>query len=403
MTLFLNKIMQVRKKTSFAQPCDRKDIPPYIVREKEILDSIALPTASTIPMFSRLRARSWSRSGRRKDSGGEKKPSTSPVTNVTLMATLAIGAVSTRTRIKPRKSSLPNLLIPRPKSQVLQPPKPQVELRLPPELEREVFELAARQNRKMVTKLNLVCHRAHIWINPILYEMVTLMYPESADKFIHAAESKPEGWMNGRVKTLCMSNFIRREQAARILSICGAVDNLACWIRQAVTVPNIHDQRPRRLSINASGVPAPHDTAPPPSPNFQDPLFEQVTHLALSDNWEVWSKWAEGLSHIPNLSHLELRVNREADLVYIREELALILTSCAKLRVLILLVAKEPGSFVGLTAIGDPRVAILRNSSLLENWEAHPKGEADRWVHAEAVVKKQTEIYRASRSGSPEA
>lgn len=130
------------------------------------------------------------------------------------------------------------------------------------------------------------------------------------------------------------------------------------------------------------------DPTPPPTPDFESPLFRRVTHLDLTDSWELWTQWSNW-HLIPNLTHLELRLGSENDYKLIRPKILHILSTCEKLKVLALLVSYQPGCILGLTAIGDPRCVFLRQTTLTENWEAHTRGFSDRWSQAGTLVKAQ--------------
>ncbi|TFK66186.1 hypothetical protein BDN72DRAFT_844664 [Pluteus cervinus] len=145
--------------------------------------------------------------------------------------------------------------------------------------------------------------------------------------------------------------------------------------------------QPVRFSMTALGMWNDCNT-PPPAPDFDSPLFQKVTHLDLTDNWEFWKHWTK-FDSLPNLTHLELRLGSENDFKKVRQPLRAILSSCKKLEVLVILVNYQPGCILGLTAIGDPRCVVLRQASLTENWEAHARGKTDRWVKAESVVRAQ--------------
>ncbi|KAJ7719203.1 hypothetical protein B0H16DRAFT_1607271 [Mycena metata] len=70
---------------------------------------------------------------------------------------------------------------------------------LPPELQREILEIAIRINSRdaaVKLHLSLVAHRFHSWVDQVFYESVTIGSSQSADKFLKLVD------MTAKFKTL---------------------------------------------------------------------------------------------------------------------------------------------------------------------------------------------------------
>ncbi|KAF7293759.1 hypothetical protein HMN09_01171200 [Mycena chlorophos] len=66
------------------------------------------------------------------------------------------------------------------------------EPRLPPELEREVFETAAVRHRSMTSTLMRIARRVHDWMKPLLYDILAFKQPSmQTDTFLQAIASDP--------------------------------------------------------------------------------------------------------------------------------------------------------------------------------------------------------------------
>ncbi|KAJ7483342.1 hypothetical protein FB451DRAFT_1234162 [Mycena latifolia] len=259
---------------------------------------------------------------------------------------------------------------------------------LPPEIEREIFEMTARFPRNAV-KLALVARRTQIWIERIIYETVTLSNQDICDKFLRTLDSRPAQFFMDNVKSLCVPGDIEPLVAERVLKACQGVVNLAIWLppQHAPLLPFVCLLRPKRLSINVCAL-----YGSGCEPNFAHPFFSNVTHLELVD----WAGWATSIhiEHLfPHLTHLALDFDcfTEGSTTRIHE----ILASCRSLVLCLGLVSNDPTMIVvsdHVANIGDPRLVILSESDVLENWEASLRDGTDAsvWAFGEGIVAAKT-------------
>ncbi|KAJ7780132.1 hypothetical protein DFH07DRAFT_950185 [Mycena maculata] len=261
---------------------------------------------------------------------------------------------------------------------------------LPPEIEREIFEITAQFPRNAV-QLVLVARRTQIWIERLIYETVTLSDPEICDKFLRTLESRPAQFFADNVKSLCVPGDIELFEAEKVLKACRGVVNLAVWLppQHAPLFPSVCSLQPRRLSVNVSAL-----CGSTSQPDFSHPFFAKVTHLELVD-WMDWTTFLHIDQLSPHLTHLALDLDTETEgsVAHIRN----ILSSCRSLVICIGLVTNDEAMIVAseqLASIEDTRLVILSESNVIDNWEASLRDGTDAsvWVFAESIVVAKTQL-----------
>ncbi|KAJ6493186.1 hypothetical protein C8R45DRAFT_1136197 [Mycena sanguinolenta] len=254
--------------------------------------------------------------------------------------------------------------------------------RLPPELERQIFELTANSHPKAIPTLLLVAHRVKIWLEPILYSVVVFSKPIPGHVLFdpeHPSFTMRSTAVSRYIKKLCISyaEFPRRSLDP-ILVNGSAVQDLALVGAHSGLAPFLSRMPLRRLSTELAYLfrPACFD--------FTHPLFSRITHLELTDDLEIarWEDW-RGLTTIPNLTHLAFLMQKSL-LIFQN-----ILTACPGLQVLIFLYFySNPGS--GLWSLAhDARFVCIRGPSFYTDWETGARGGDDFWVRAEKFIAQR--------------
>lgn len=236
-----------------------------------------------------------------------------------------------------------------------------------------------------------------------MYEMVTLRSPAEVTSFLQALEYKPTRFLAARVKTLCLTNSVTKEQAAQILSVCSGVVNLACWVvRKPHETLNlsmfIAPLSLKRLSIDAQTYMDLQDlsqnntaitnTTSPQSHNWRFDL----THLDIIDWWPTLEiSNLPGLDLFHHLTHFSLYFGYTYNS---GTPLSSILKICNYLSVLLVTVDEKDDAtaakgYLKEAGFDDPRLAVLPFPNAITDWEAPLKGGDDIWLQAEAVVQKQ--------------
>ncbi|KAF7309396.1 hypothetical protein MIND_00310400 [Mycena indigotica] len=276
---------------------------------------------------------------------------------------------------------------------------------LPPEIEREIFEVAA-QIPGNATTLALVARRTQIWMERIIYETVTLSSPNLTARFLTALDSRPAQFFTELVKSLCIPGDIPLQSAIRVLQACQGVVNLALWLPLQATplLPYIGNIRPRRLSVNVSGLfgaknplqlehKQQDDTS---TPDFTHPFFSCVTHLELVD-WLLPLFLSNSTLNLPllapHLTHLALDVDPCVDAsALVRLRVQSILRSCRSLVICLGVVDDDDTMIVACDELSevsrdDPRLVILSDADVVTSWEDSVRGtDASIWAFAEDIV-----------------
>ncbi|KAJ7033405.1 hypothetical protein C8F04DRAFT_1104641 [Mycena alexandri] len=262
---------------------------------------------------------------------------------------------------------------------------------LPRELEREIFELALRGDRRntdLKLALCMVARRVQIWIDLIFYEMVMVRDDHHAGRFLSLVDSniKPPAFFSA-VKILCLPFYVSAPNAYRILTACTAVELLACW-SNCVNHPEFSSligQLPlRRLSLeltHLSRVPATRGT-----------WLSSLTHMYII----MWvDKDILGLlatiKRLPHLTHVAL----DCGIVdFSAEHAAVVCSSCPSIRVLVILILLESCEIE--EEANDYRVVVqnILPRDPIADWEAPYFDLPDMWSRAEATIEER--LKRAS-------
>jgi len=272
---------------------------------------------------------------------------------------------------------------------------------LPPELERDIFEMAVQQYPKDAAKMARVARRVQDWVEPIMYAKVVLNHwfphadSEMVRLFLRTIESRPPTFFAKHVKSLYLN--VHTQEAARIISVCTGVENLVCcdalWSTthgQSMYLPSILALSPRRLSVSLKRIFPPSQT-----PNFSHSLFANMTHLQVTDRlaFAMWPKF-----RLPRLTHLAFPYSPGRDPAnhIIKQQVRDILSNCRAIRVLVLTTSCCDNT-PRLLMSDEPRAVIVHCRVSRLEFGAFEKGEADYWVRAEQFVAlhRRTSRYRS--------
>ncbi|KAJ7182353.1 hypothetical protein C8R43DRAFT_966974 [Mycena crocata] len=280
--------------------------------------------------------------------------------------------------------------------------------RLPADLEREIFELAAETHLPGIPRLLLVAQRVKIWTEPILYrtfivcetwrylhqvgEDVAGLPQITPKKILQLLDTRPAVFDHVRHLFLIRAgNALNDFQ--RILAACNGVQDffldgtpdLALFLALAAISP-------QRLHIRQLYHLFPSDRV-----DYTHSLFSKVTHLDL-DRINFPSDPA-GLAALPCLTHLA--VDHTAAYVHLEGALA----HCARLAVLVVVRWEEPDANQSLLAhfAHEPRFVLLfaPEDPPMRRWRSGALGGEDHWTRAEAVVRERQLRNNAAWSSGP--
>ncbi|KAF8185825.1 hypothetical protein K438DRAFT_1765607 [Mycena galopus ATCC 62051] len=254
--------------------------------------------------------------------------------------------------------------------------------RLPVELERHIFEIAAHSNLPHIPTLLLVAHRVKLWLEPILYSVVVFSHPISGygcfeiTPFASVLQSQA---ISQHVKNLLCTNI--NVPPEPILASCSAVQNLALHDSSRVLPALLSGMPLRRLYTTLKSLFHPTDI------DFTHSLFSHITHLREMDyiTPNSWKKW-KGLALIPNLTHLALAANSSLHVPLFEGVLA----ACPALRVLVCLYNYSSNLLGGFKSLAqDTRFVCIRVPVFIEDWQTGAWGGEDFWVQAERFIAQR--------------
>ncbi|KAF7329465.1 hypothetical protein MKEN_00208800 [Mycena kentingensis (nom. inval.)] len=185
--------------------------------------------------------------------------------------------------------------------------------RLPPELERLIFELVAYQElpwtnaTATILALPLVCRRVQAWIEPLFYQRISLGRNYDAGetvlpKFLYTVAARPPSFFAAHVRSLYFDYTIPLVAVQRVLSVCTNVVQLGCHYSYS-SLAHFLDHMPlQRLMLSEFIL--------PPNP---PPWTRTLTHLGLTCTDHIPSEPRILLDSLPCLTALAVGVSAFPD------------------------------------------------------------------------------------------
>ncbi|KAF7330039.1 hypothetical protein MKEN_00268000 [Mycena kentingensis (nom. inval.)] len=262
------------------------------------------------------------------------------------------------------------------------------EPRLPPELEREIFELAAQCLQSNLNLL-LVARRVHEWVEPCLYRVVRVVKnsrPLSA--LLRAMSDNRSSLLVAGVRCVFFESPAAGTEALNqeILAQCPNVTRVALTpgFSGAAALAALEKLGHLEYLTANLGRLFPLDI------DGTHPVLARVTHLSLLDNLHSDEKQEAilaALPAIPSLTHLRLDF-------LVAGQVRRIFETCPRLEILLLNnTATQAYSHRFPTARDEPRVVRIANfstySSFWTDWLRGAYGLADAWQLAEECVRSR--------------
>ncbi|KAJ7060145.1 hypothetical protein C8F01DRAFT_1254261 [Mycena amicta] len=146
---------------------------------------------------------------------------------------------------------------------------------LPPELERNIFELAGWNDRDTMSRLLLVAGRVYLWIQPLLHRVVRvwdLRQTLNVSKSAHA-----------HIRHLALTIPLPRSTITKTLNLCNNLTALALWTGETYPELLVDMQSLKnltRLSVDLFNLLGGHRGFEVPTPEqFRKAPFAKLTHL----------------------------------------------------------------------------------------------------------------------------
>ncbi|KAJ7633924.1 hypothetical protein DFH06DRAFT_1303319 [Mycena polygramma] len=265
---------------------------------------------------------------------------------------------------------------------------------LPPELEREIFETAALRHPDLILTLLLVCHRVHLWVEPLLYR--TLSFRNA--RVLLAAQNKSAEFLQNAVRHLFFDTSSNssedKEKDLDMLRKCTGATNIYVIGPSDPRLISILDKmRLQKLSFFFGNNPD-HLLS-----TMQSPLFRSVTHLELYCQADardplplVWQEWPH-IASLPAVSHLCLSPRFHNDV------LPHALAECPRISIVIAAFWFPSEQHAAIELAGGPtvrddRCVVTVIPNYQTDWEIGARGGADFWERAEQFIscKRRGEI-----------
>ncbi|KAJ6564633.1 hypothetical protein B0H19DRAFT_1374877 [Mycena capillaripes] len=262
---------------------------------------------------------------------------------------------------------------------------------LPPELEREIFELTVKLYPAMTPVLPQVAHRVRVWIEPFLYKTLIIALsssPISPPSILLPFKSKPSSFFRKSVRNLLLDDgqWPAIEQFNLVLSVCSGVLNLALTSgTNPSMLPYLKGMKLQRLTISLQDL----FSDMPIDLTLISP-FATITHLDVL--YTPAARLAAGFASLPALTHLHLYI---AELPLLRRALR----ECQKLKVLIHTCLGPPVPAIVVSPdLDDPRVVLMdiTRHDMVEAWRGETQGWRDLWAIADLFVARRNGLVESS-------
>ncbi|KAF8647804.1 hypothetical protein AX16_006536 [Volvariella volvacea WC 439] len=217
---------------------------------------------------------------------------------------------------------------------------PVVEARLPQDLERVIFEIAAYNERSAIPTLQEVARRVKVWVEPILNEIFIVHGGNNFDTgdadawfYYNRPEHPPD--LQPYIRHLLIE-FGTRPGAEYILQRCYNVQNLTIWGFRSVTLDGIVEllhsphrtvSPPGLLRLSAEML----QLFPEKKVDFNLDILQELTHLDVLDASVGWQD-GNNYACLKNLRYLAFQMVSDGIPVIIQR----CLEECKALEVLLL-------------------------------------------------------------------
>ncbi|KAJ7699025.1 hypothetical protein B0H17DRAFT_1196611 [Mycena rosella] len=264
--------------------------------------------------------------------------------------------------------------------------------RLPPELERGIFELAADTYPTTIPTLLQVAQRVRIWVEPLLYRVLRLdiLSPHLAVKLLQTIKAKPPQFAASSVQHVLLlhSSFGDRfnSDVESLLESCPSIINLAFIGGSAhiSILPLLGNMHVQRLTVRLGDLFS--DDRDPDAIDLGHPMFGSMTHLDLLDDLRGWM---QRFSTLPALTHLAFTGPHLENLPIMQG----ILEASPRIQVLLLsfFFGEEDDARLVAARIKfvDARVVVGLYGDYRTDWERGARSGDDQWIRAEKFVARK--------------
>ncbi|KAJ7137489.1 hypothetical protein C8R43DRAFT_1132092 [Mycena crocata] len=275
------------------------------------------------------------------------------------------------------------------------PPQPEsVGAKLPPELERPIFEMAAYRNLPAIRDLMLVAGRVKTWVEPILYRVIFLGgepingLPSFTVKSLLYLIDHNRKQILANTRHLVIQDpqpGVSPSHLKRLNAIMGACTG--------VTHLFLHSNKNLQAHELAAlgGMPALRVLAVHFSKlfhrvpvDFGHAVFRNLTHLELRDTENDGAPWGQIMSGIPHLTHLAFSE------MWVFPQLVGALRECSRMEALVFLCATQQAMLV-VGRQSEVRFVTVMIGNSNTNWQRGGLSERDYWKAADKFITERRE------------
>ncbi|KAJ7038821.1 hypothetical protein C8F04DRAFT_1231925 [Mycena alexandri] len=280
----------------------------------------------------------------------------------------------------------------------------------PPELEREIFELAAVWYPRAIPALLRVCHRVHCWTEPLLYAVLPLDRRRSIRDVHERLIAKP--FLRTAIGHVLVD--LRFFEDSEWCTLIGQILSSTESKLDVVIKGGILDSAPGYKSFRTALRQMPQHLTFEFAMDLEifillkESVLSTVTHLTLlhtdqykSITWDYWLRIAD----LPALTHLCLTANVS------RVILPQLLDQCPRLQAVVTTWLTPANSRARVEAFSyvlttpDPRVVVTNLPDFFDEWERTARCGYDLWMRADEFIarKRRGEIEGFAAEGAKSA
>ncbi|KAJ6571538.1 hypothetical protein B0H19DRAFT_662446 [Mycena capillaripes] len=287
-------------------------------------------------------------------------------------------------------------------------PRVSTEARLPPELERHIFEISALSRPVAIPNLSLVAWRVKTWVEPLLYHVLFMdsftsrpidgLPSITGELLLRLVNERPKPFFAHSVRYLVLEYKAWGQQLCNhrsfmpsIFLACTGVTHL--WLKTELRLSSeelsaLTDLRDLRcLAIRVKHLFKGVDVSQ--SADFVHPVLRNVTHLEVLDLSGTFNDYVcTQIARIPNLTHLSFRVEAFCAV------LVPVLRASSQLQCLVFLCPLD----METDPVDDPRFVIVRflSHNILVDTRVHWQQEG---LTGESYWAKTDRFLAGKRAG----
>ncbi|KAF7345701.1 hypothetical protein MVEN_01590100 [Mycena venus] len=265
--------------------------------------------------------------------------------------------------------------------------------KLPPEIERVIFESVAFSHPVRIPNLMQVAWRVKDWVEPLLYRVIIVMPASTSgdslvpicrpEILLRLISTKPPLFFHFHVKTLHVEGIFPPQSEVIIPQILAACTGVTSLVVAFGIIPHLSALNTLKslssLSINVRPLLEYYPK------DFPQAMFHDLTHLQIQDSlWEpeATQAFCTGLTLMSRLTHLSFNSVRWID----RLHLGLRNAPLQRLMCIVLLCSPDGERRNHWPSSDDPRFVCIGEENYWVDWQRGALTGKNYWTLAEAFI-----------------